>query len=130
VPESGSAPWLDNLSLMMGSDGEPARAADRERVAVGSRPRSQFGADDAGGARAVIHDGRLAEQLALLLGEGTRDDVAAAAGGKTDDQPHRLDRVRLLRAGSACKERQGQREKRRRNQMKRQMSTDNFKNKI
>ncbi len=71
------------------------RTDQQQRIAVRRRTHDRLGADIAGGARPVLDDEGLAEPLRQPLAHQTCDDVARAAGGKTDDDAHRPRRIGL-----------------------------------
>jgi hypothetical protein len=78
-------------------DGDFGGLPDEERVAVRRRRRDVARTDGAAGARAVLHDDRLVERLAELLGDDARNDVAGAARRLGHDQMDRLVREGLGR---------------------------------
>jgi hypothetical protein len=63
-----------------------AHALQQQRVAVGRRLGGDVGGDHAAAARAVIDDHLLAPDPGKPLGEKPRDDVGAAAGGRSCDK--------------------------------------------
>jgi len=71
-----------------GVDGEAGRAQE-QRVAVGRRLRRDFGADDARGARAIVHDYLLAERVADRFRQDACIDVGAPTRRKRHDEPDR-----------------------------------------
>ena len=81
-------------------DHERARR-DQQRVAVGRRFRDGLGADDAVGARPILHHEGLPGLGGELLADDASDHVRRAAGGERHDHAHRLARIRLRdRAGA------------------------------
>ena len=89
------------IALQVGVDGVRGDGGEKQRVAVGGRARRELGADGAAGAGAVVDDDLLAVGGAELLRDEARQHVVAAAGGKGDDEAHRLRRVGLCRRRAA-----------------------------
>ncbi len=91
-----------------GVDRERAGNRNADRVAVGSGPGDERGAEVAARAGTVLDDHRLAERRRELLREHARDQVGRAAGGKGHDQVDRARRPvlrigrRRLRRGARC----------------------------
>ena len=75
-------------------DGQ-GRAVEEQRIAVGRALRHVLVGDVGAGARLVLDDYLLAEELAHARGEQARVDVDAAAGREVDDEADRARRVRL-----------------------------------
>src|SRR5262249_34783780 len=77
-----------------------------QRVAVGLRGEHRLRADDAARARAVLHQHRLPEGVAQVLGDDAAGDVGARARRERDDDADRAGRV-LLRERGAGDEQDG-----------------------
>ena len=75
------------------------RGDDQQRVAVRRGLGGLRGADDAGGARAVLDEERLLEPLAELLREIAADQIGGASGAERHDHPHRALRPLSRRLG-------------------------------
>ena len=74
-------------------------------MTIGGRVHDHLGRDVAARARPVLDDKRLAEPLGQSLTGQARDDVAASAGVKADDQAYRPLRI-VLRPRNARDRRQ------------------------
>src|SRR5262249_46420124 len=61
------------------------RTASEERVAIGWRTHDPLGGESATGTHTILDDEWLAELLRQPLADQTREDVARAARGKTED---------------------------------------------
>ena len=66
------------------------RVDQQHRVAVGRCPRDELGADRAAGARMVLHDERLAEDLAHALGQDAPEHVGGPARRERHDELHEV----------------------------------------
>src|SRR3974390_455833 len=62
---------------------------EQERVAILGSARDIFGGDHTAGPRPVLHRYGLSQNVAELVSDNPRRDVAARTGGKSDDQPDR-----------------------------------------
>jgi len=62
-------------------DRHGAARADEERVAVGQLVRDIFGGEPPAGSRPIFDHNRLAENIAELRRDETRENIVAAAGG-------------------------------------------------
>src|SRR5262249_27664010 len=71
------------------------RTASEERVAIGWRTHDRLGGQSATGTHTILDDEWLAELLRQPLADQTREDVARAARGETEDDAHRPRRVGL-----------------------------------
>ena len=85
---------------------QAARRVEQGR-AVGRRGDHRLGADDAGRARAVLHDELLAEPLGELLRQQPRHHVDAAARRHRHDDAHRLVGVGGV-GGEGAEEKEGE----------------------
>ena len=84
----------------------------QDGVAVGRRLRDRVGRDIAAGARAVLHDYRLAERLGELGAHHAGQRVDCAAGDERHDDTHRLARVALGEPGSGVETESGEQDRR------------------
>src|SRR6185436_2916658 len=75
---------------------------EQQRVAVRRRPRRNLRADDAARAAAIVHDQLLSDAAREPRADEPRDDVVAATGGKSDDEPDRAVRIGLYRRGASA----------------------------
>src|SRR5262249_60310799 len=66
---------------------------EKERIAVRGRPHDHLGADRAGGARLVLDDDTLTEQVLGFVGEQRADEIGRPAGRERNDH---LDRARWV----------------------------------
>src|SRR3974390_1295284 len=62
---------------------------EQERIAILGSARNIFGGDHTAGSRPVLHRYGLSQNVAELVSDNPRRDVAARTGGKPDDQPDR-----------------------------------------
>ena len=91
--------WVvGNFAVETAVDGHRAGAARHQRVAIGRRLRHHFGADDAVGARPVVHHHRLAECLAQFLSNRTRQNIRGTARGLRHDEADGFGGIALSRA--------------------------------
>ena len=79
----------------LGIDRE-ARGDDQQGVAVGSRVRHDFAADDHVRAGAVVHHEGLAEAIRELVGDDAAGNVVGTAGSERNHEPDRPCRVILV----------------------------------
>src|SRR5262249_44205987 len=94
----------------IGGDGSIEKAVDRKRrrseqqgVAVRRRARDGLGADVAAGARPVVDNDLLAQQLRQASSDDTGRGVGASTGRERRDQPNGTVRVSLrLNVASDC----------------------------
>jgi hypothetical protein len=89
-----------------GCIGDLAARNNHQRIAVGGRFRGHSQSDRAPGAAPVVHHERTSPGFAELVCDEARDDVAAAAGLKAGDEPHRFGGVLLCIAVDLREERQ------------------------
>src|SRR4029077_8259931 len=72
------------------------RAGDQEeRIAIRRRTYDRLGADSAASSRTVVDNKWVAKPLLQPLSHRTCEEVARAAGGKSDDDTHRPRRIGL-----------------------------------
>ncbi|MNK86304.1 hypothetical protein D3C87_1062120 [compost metagenome] len=81
-------------------DGQDARGAEQQRLAIGRGLGHHGGADIAARARAVLDDDRLLERNRQALGQQASDHVGRSAGREGHDQRDRT--LRIRRIGGAC----------------------------
>ena len=96
---------VGRLRLQAGDQRE-VRRREQDRVAVRRGHLHRLGADQAGRARLVVDDDRLAEQLAELVGDHAADEVGGAAGRERHHHAHRLVRIGLRQRGGTAHRRQ------------------------
>jgi hypothetical protein len=95
------------IGIERGAD-RVGRTDEQQRVTVGRRPHDRLGGDIAGAARAVLDHDRLPEPARQPLRDQPPENVVRAAGGKADEETHRLGRIGLRR----CHPRQCRQERR------------------
>src|SRR5262249_4679077 len=83
VADAGIERWVDRKRA----------CRDEKRVAVRLGLGDLARGDGASGAAAILDDDALAEARTHALGDDTRDDVIAAAGGVGNDERDRMARV-------------------------------------
>ena len=93
----GALRVVREIAIQCGRDGERARAAVKERVAVRRRLCGGGRADGAASARAVVDDDGLAESLGELLADEAADDVGRPARRERHDEMDRLRGIALRR---------------------------------
>jgi hypothetical protein len=87
-------------ALEVGIDRQRPGASQHDRVTVGGRLGSEFGADDAAGASAIVHNHRLPERLGYALREDAREEIGAAARRKWNNESDRPRWITLGRGRS------------------------------
>ena len=77
------------------NDRDLRRGPHQQGLPVGRRASDRFRRDRTGRAWPILHDEQLAERLAEGLGDQPGNAVGVTAGGKGNDDPHRLLRPNL-----------------------------------